>query len=228
VNYLGHFIEQNGVVVDPAKIHAMLAWPRPSNIKALQGFLGLTGYYWKFIQNYGTIAQPLTQLLKKDAFGWNEEASDSFDRLKEAMTKAPVLALPDFSKPFVIECDASSHGIGAILMQDRCPITYFSQALHGRNINLSTYEKEMLALVTAIQRWRPYLLGQRFVVRTDHRSLKYLWDQTITIEAQQKWLVKLMGYDFTIEYKQGHDNTYPTGSSTRSGSPGLGSTHSTE
>jgi len=173
VNYLGHFIEQNGVAVDPAKIQAMLAWPRPSNIKALRGFLGLTGYYRKFIQHYGTIARPLTQLLKKDAFGWNEEASDSFDRLKEAMTKAPVLALPDFSKTFVIECDASGCGIGAVVMQDRRPIAYFSQALHGRNLKLSTYEKEMLALVTSIQRWRPYLLGQRFVVRTDHRSLKY-------------------------------------------------------
>jgi hypothetical protein len=206
VNYLGHFIEQNGVAVDLAKIQAMLAWPRPSNIKALRGFLGLTGYYRKFIQHYGTIARPLTQLLKKDAFGWNEEASDSFDRLKEAMTKAPVLALPDFSKTFVIECDASGCGIGAVLMQDRRPIAYFSQALHGRNLKLSTYEKEMLALVTSIQRWHPYLLGQRFVVRTDHRSLKYLWDQTIATEAQQRWLIKLMGYDFTIEYKKGHDN----------------------
>jgi hypothetical protein len=206
VNYLGHFIEQNGVAVDPSKIQAMLAWPRPSNLKALRGFLGLIGYYQKFIQHYGTIARPLTQLLKKDAFGWNEEVSDSFDRLKEAMTKAAVLALPDFSKTFVIECDASGIGIGAVLMQDRRPIAYFSQTLHGRNLSLSTYGKEMLALVTAIQRWCPYLLGQRFVVQTDHRSLKYLWDQTITTEAQQKWLVKLMGYDFTIEYKQGHDN----------------------
>jgi hypothetical protein len=117
-----------------------------------------------------------------------------------------VLALPDFAKTFFIECNASGNDIGAVLMQDRRPIAYFSQALHGRNLSLSTYEKEMLALVTAIQRWRPYLLGQRFVVRTNHRSLKYLWDQTITTEAQQKWLVKLMGYDFTIEYKQGHDN----------------------
>jgi hypothetical protein len=86
------------------------------------------------------------------------------------------------------------------------PHCVLNQVLHGRNLTLSTYKKEMLALITAVQRWRPYLLGQQFVVRTDHHSLKYLWDQTITIEAQQKWLVKLMGYDFTIEYKQGHDN----------------------
>jgi hypothetical protein len=91
-------------------------------------------------------------------------------------------------------------------MQSHRPIAYFSQALHGRNLAFSTYDKEMLALVTAVHKWRPYLLGHRFVVRTDHRSLKFLWDQTIATEAQQKWLLKLMGYDFSIEYKKGYDN----------------------
>jgi hypothetical protein len=206
VNYLGHVIDRDGVAVDLDKIQVMLAWPKPQTLKALRGFLGLTGYYRKFIQNYGTIARPLTQLLKKDAFGWNEEAEESFSRLKEAMIKAPVLALPDFSQQFIIECDASGLGIGAVLIQGRRPIAYFSQAHHGRNLTLSAYEKEMLALVTSVKKWRPYLLGHRFVIRTDHRSLKFLWDQAIATEAQQKWLLKLMGYDFLIEYKKGHDN----------------------
>jgi hypothetical protein len=122
------------------------------------------------------------------------------------MTKAPALALPDFPQQFIIECDASGLGIGPVLMQARRPIAYFSQALHGRNLVLSTYEKEMLALVTAVQKWRTYLLGHRFVVRTDHHSLKFLWDQTIATEVQQRWLIKLMGYDFVIEYKRGYDN----------------------
>jgi hypothetical protein len=122
------------------------------------------------------------------------------------MTKAPVLALPDFSQLFIFECDASSFGIGAVLMQVRRPIAYFSQALHGHNLTLSTYRKEMLVLVTSVQTWRPYLLGHCFVVRMDHRSLKFLWDRTIATKAQQKWLLKLMGYDFLIEYKKGHDN----------------------
>jgi hypothetical protein len=174
VNYLGHIIGREGVAMDPEKITAMLEWPKPTTLKALAAFLGLTGYYRKFIQQYGIIARPLTQLLKKDSFKWNDEAEHAFIHLKTAMTTAPVLALPDFSKKFVIECDASGVGLGAILMQDKQPIAYFSQALHGRNLNLSTYEKEMLALVTAIQKWRPYLLGQQFVVRTDHHSLKYL------------------------------------------------------
>jgi hypothetical protein len=155
-------------------------------IKALHGFLGLTGYYRKFIQHYGSTARFLTQLLKKDSFKWTNEAKQGFLQLKCAMTQAPVLAFPDFSKTFIIECDASGVGLGAILIQDRRPIAYFSQALHGKNLNISTYEKETLALVTTIQKWRPYLLGQQFVVRMNHRSLKYLWDQTIVTEAQKK------------------------------------------
>jgi hypothetical protein len=122
------------------------------------------------------------------------------------MTKASVLALPDFSQQFIIECDASGFGIRAVLMQVQRPIAYFSQALHGCNLTLSTYEKEMLALVTSVQKWRLYLMGHCFVVWMDHCSLKFLWDQIITTKAQQKWLLKLMGYDFLIEYKKGHDN----------------------
>jgi hypothetical protein len=203
VQYLGHIISQKGVAMDPEKIEAMMNWPSPKNTKALRGFLGLMRYYQKFIRKYGEIAKPLTQLLKKDAFGWSPLAEHAFEELKKAMTRAPILALPDFSKGFVVECDACESGIGAVLMQERRPIAYFSQALQGRNLQLSTYEKEMLALVKAVQKWRLYLLGSHFVIRTDHQSLQYLWQQAITTTAQQKWLVKLLGYDFSIEYKKG-------------------------
>uniref|UniRef100_A0A2N9IK08 Integrase catalytic domain-containing protein n=1 Tax=Fagus sylvatica TaxID=28930 RepID=A0A2N9IK08_FAGSY len=205
VQYLGHIISPEGVSVDPDKVVAMVQWPKPHNPKSMRGFLGLTGYYRKFIQSYGKIAAPLTQMLKKNSFVWSPKAEDAFQRLKDAMTKAPVLALPDFTKVFIVECDASGSGIGAVLQQER-PIAFHSQALHGKNLLLSTYEKEMLALVMAIKKWRHYLLGRRFVVRTDHRSLQYLWSQKITTEAQQKWLHKLMGFDFKIEYKQGRYN----------------------
>ena len=139
----------------------MLSWPKPNSVKQSRGFLGLTGYYRKYIQNYGKIVAPLTNMLKNDSFLWTTAAEEAFKKLKITMTQAPILSLSDFSKPFIIECDASGVGIGAILLQDR-PIAYFSQALHGKNL-LSTYEKEILALVIAVQKWRPYLLGRKFI-----------------------------------------------------------------
>jgi hypothetical protein len=207
ISYLGHIISSKGVAMDHDKISAMVQWPKPGSVKALRGFLGLTGYYRKFIQGYGSIASPLTQLLKKNGFHWTTEAEKAFSHLKQAMTTGPVLALPNFNKQFVVECDASGMGIGAVLMQEGRPIAFFSQALKGRNLSCSTYEKEMMALIASVQKWRPYLLGQKFVIRTDQKSLRYLLDQTIATEAQQKWLVKLMGYDFTIEYKKGATNS---------------------
>jgi hypothetical protein len=200
VRYLGHIISHEGVGVDPEKISTMVEWPQPCSTRAMRGFLGLTGYYRKFIQDYGKIAAPLTQMLRKNSFNWSEKAVASFEKLKASMTQAPVLALPDFSRQFVVECDASGSGIGAVLRQD-LPIAFHSQALHGKNLLMSTYEKEMLALVMAVLKWKHYLLGRKFVVRTDQRSLQYLWSQKIATEAQQMWLYKLMGFDFSIEYK---------------------------
>ncbi|MCH80314.1 Ty3/gypsy retrotransposon protein, partial [Trifolium medium] len=206
VEYLGHMITGDGVAVDPGKVVNVRQWPQPKNVKGVRGFLGLTGYYRRFIQDYGKIAKPLTELTKKDSFKWGVEAQQAFDKLKEKLTTAPVLALPNFSKNFVIECDASGGGIGAILMQDKRPIAYFSKALGVRNLTKSAYEKELMAVVLAIQHWRPYLLGRRFVVSTDQKSLKQLLQQKIVTAEQQNWAAKLMGYDFEIVYKQGKLN----------------------
>jgi len=158
VDYLGHIVSMSGVRADPRKIKAMDEWPVPKTVKSLRGFLGLTGYYRKFIKNYGSIAAHLTLLLRKNAFEWSTSAKEAFQKLKEAVTQAPVLSLPNFSQSFVIECDASGVGVGAVLMQSGRPIAFISKALKGRAVHMSTYEKELFALVIAIQEWRPYLL----------------------------------------------------------------------
>jgi hypothetical protein len=153
VCYLGHIISQHGIALDLEKIIAILDWPHPITLKALKGFLGLIVYYRKFIRGYGVIAKPLTDLLKKDAFEWFPTVDEAFLALKQAMTQAPVLALPDFFKTFVVECDASGSGIRAVLLQDNRPFAFFSKAIRGHELDLSTYEKEMMALVVAVQKW---------------------------------------------------------------------------
>jgi RNase H-like domain found in reverse transcriptase/Reverse transcriptase (RNA-dependent DNA polymerase)/Integrase zinc binding domain/Integrase core domain len=206
IEYLGHLITSEGVGTDPYKVQAMKEWPEPKSVRGLRGFLGLTGYYRKFIKNYGLTSRPLTNLLKKNAFNWTNEASEAFQALKTSMCNAPVLAMPNFHEPFIIETDASDLGMGAVLMQDKRPIAYLSKALGKRNQALSTYEKELLALLTAVQKWRHYLEGQPFIIKTDHISLKHLLEQRLTHALQHKGLCKLLGLQYEIQYKKGVEN----------------------
>ena len=141
---LGHIVSHEGVKVDPRKIKANKEWKIPTSIKHRQGFLRLIGYYHKFIKNYGRIAAPLTTLLKKDAFSWTPEATKAFEHLKEAMCQAPVLATPDFTKTFIVECDASGNGIGAVIMQDERPIAFESRPIKGKFLHKAVYEKEIV------------------------------------------------------------------------------------
>lgn len=174
-------------------------------LKQLHGFLGLTGYYRRFIKGYGKISKPLTELLKKGVFVWSREALDSFEALKAAIVSAPVLALPDFKEEFV-ETDASREGIGVVLVQRGQPIAFISASLSPRTVALSVYDKELLALIYAVDKWRPYLMGRHFTILNDHQSLKYLLEQRIISQNQLKWLTKLMGYDYDIVYKRGKEN----------------------
>lgn len=170
VEYLGHIVSANGVQVDAIKIQAIQSWPTPTTVTGLRGFLGLTGYYRKFVQDYSIIAAPLTILLRKGKFLWSQQAEEAFIQLQKAMSTTPVLAIPDFSETFVVEADASDQGIGAIFSQKGRPIAYMSKALGPRKKGWSTYAKEMLAIMEAIKMWRPYLLGHLFQVLTDQRS----------------------------------------------------------
>lgn len=134
------------------------------------------------------------------------EAEAAFNQLKAAMATTPVLAMPDFKKAFVLETDACSNGVGAVLMQEGRPIAYLSKVLAAKHSTLSTYEKELMAIIMAMQKWRYYLLEHKFIIKTDHEALKYLMEQKLTTLLQHKWLSKLFGYDYSVVYKRGKDN----------------------
>lgn len=207
LEYLGHIIGVAGVSTDLGKVKAVQDWPVPKNLRQLRGFLGLVGYYRKFIQGYGLMTNPLTKLLKKDVkYVWSPLAQEAFDSVKQALTQAPVLRLPDFTQQFVVQTDACDKGIGAVLLQQGHPISFLSKALGPRAQALSTYEKECLAILLAIQRWRPYLQHEEFIIQTDHRSLVYLGEQQLTTSIQHKAFVKLMGLQYKIQYKKGVEN----------------------
>jgi hypothetical protein len=162
VAYLGYIVLADGVVMDLEKVSAVHSWPQPHTIQALRHFLGLMGYYRKFIIQYGEVARPLTALLKKDSFSWTLEADRSFQDLKHALMTAPLLQLPDFDKKFVVECDASGSGFGAVLHQDDGPVAFFSGAVAAHHAKLPVYERELIGLVKAVRHWRPYLWVARF------------------------------------------------------------------
>jgi len=154
LKYLGHIISGEGVATDPSKIKDDQQWPTPTSVKELRGFLGLDGYYRRFVRHFGMIAKPLTELLKKgQLFVWTEQHELAFSTLKQVLTSAPILALSNFDKPFVVETDTSDKGIGAVLQQDGHPIAYVSKALSLKNQGLSTYQKESLAILMVVDHW---------------------------------------------------------------------------
>ena len=157
LEYLGHIISSKGVATDPNKISAMLHWPTPTTFTELRAFLGLTRYYRKFVKGYGVLAKPLTNLLRSKQFQWSTKAQQAFDLLKQAMTTTPVLALPNFNAPFTVGTDACGEGIGAVLLQSGQPIAFLSKALGEKHKALSIYEKEFLAFIMAVEKWKHYL-----------------------------------------------------------------------
>jgi len=168
--------------------------------------LGLAGYYRRFIQDFGTIAAPLTQLLRKDSFHWSDAAAQAFQNLKASLSTAPVLHLPDFCQPFIVDCDASGNGFGAVLHQGAGPLAFFSKPFAARHLKAAAYERELIGLVQAVRHWRPYLWGRQFVIRTDHYALKYMLDQRLSTVPQHQWISKLFGFDFAVEYRPGRLN----------------------
>lgn len=207
IAYLGHIISQEGISTDQSKVEAVSSWPVPSSVKELRSFLGMAGYYRKFVRHFAILAKPLTELLKKNAlFVWTSVHQDSFAALKAALISAPVLAMPDFTKPFCVETDACAGGVGAVLLQGGHPLAYISKPLGPKTSGLSTYEKEYLAILLAVEQWRIYLQHQEFTIYTDQRSLAHLADQRLNTPWQQRVFTKLLGLQYKIQYKPGMTN----------------------
>ncbi|KAG7572474.1 Zinc finger CCHC-type superfamily [Arabidopsis suecica] len=205
--FLGFVVSADGIKVDEEKIKAIRDWPIPKTVGEVRSFHGLAGFYRRFVKDFSTLAAPLTEVIKKDiGFKWEQAQDDAFHALKEKLTNAHVLVLPDFLKTFEIECDASGVGIGAVLMQDKRPIAYFSEKLGGATLNYPTYDKELYALVRALQTWQHYLWPKEFVIHTDHESLKHLKGQQKLNKRHARWVEFIETFPYVIKYKKGKDN----------------------
>jgi len=171
-------ISQGGIAVDPSKIEVVLKWESPKSIFEIKSFLGLAGYYRRFIEGFSKLALPLTKLTRKgQAFVWDTQCEHSFQTLKERLTTAPVLVLPNLREPFEVYCDASKMGLGRVLMQNGQMVAYASRQLKTHERNYPTHDLELAAVVFALKMWRHYLFGSKFEVFSDHKSLKYLFSQ---------------------------------------------------
>lgn len=209
VKFLGHIVSAKGVKPDPAKVQSIMEWPAPRDVSELRSFLGLANYFRKFINHYSQIAAPLTDLLKHSA--WPSVLSDAalhaFGALKHALISAPVLALPDFTKPFEVLCDASIQGIGAMLLQDGHPVAYESRKLTPAERNYTTTEQELLAVIHAFRVWRCYLEGTKNVtVVTDHCPNTFFSTQAILSRRQSRWSEFLHQFTFKWLYRPGRIN----------------------
>lgn len=207
VQFLGHVIDSQGIHVDPAKIESIKDWATPTTPTEIRQFLGLAGYYRRFIEGFSKIAKPLTKLTQKNIkFEWGDKAEEAFQLLKDKLCSAPILALPDGSEDFVVYCDASHKGLGAVLMQREKVIAYASRQLKKHEKNYTTHDLELGSVVFALRIWRHYLYGTKCVVYTDHKSLQHILDQKDLNMRQRRWLELLSDYDCEIRYHPGKAN----------------------
>ena len=213
VVYLGHVISKEGVRPDNKKLVAVREFPRPQNIKNVRQFLGLAGYYRRFIKGFSDIAKLLTILTKKDTpFHWGEKQQDAFENLRKKLCEEPVLQYPDFTRPFIVTTDASGIAIGGILSQGELgkdkPIAYTSRVLNDAEQKYSTYEKEAVAILHAVTQFRPYLYGRKFKLVTDHKPLVWLQTSKDPTSRLTSWRLRLEEYEYEVIYKAGKTNVY--------------------
>ena len=205
IPFLGHHVSEAGIETTPEKVEAVRNWPEIRIVKQLRGFLGLAGYYRKFIKGFSTKALSLTKLLKEsEIFEWKEEQEKAKQALIEALTTAPILKKPDHGKKYTVTTDASDHAIGAVLSQEQGPIAYLSKTFTGSQINWSTYDKELFAIVYALGKWEHYLRNNiPFEVITDNYASTFIQKQPKLSAKQARWAQELEEFNFKITHKPG-------------------------
>ena len=211
IDFLGYVITKDGITMDAGKVKAITDWPQLKNVRDVRSFLGLAGYYRRFVEGFSKIASPLTELLKKEMpFVWSDEHVKAFETLKKAIVSAPILISPDPTKPYVVTTDASGFATGAMLQQDHGqglqPIAFMSHKMNKAERNYPVHEQELLAIVQALREWRHYLHGSPFEVVTDHNSLKYFMSQPTLSARQARWSEKLQEFDMKIVHRPGKLN----------------------
>jgi hypothetical protein len=212
LKFLGYIVTSNGIQTDPSKIEKIQNYPVPKTLTQIRGFLGLASYYRRFIKNFAAIARPLhdqTKTSKK--IPWTNKTTESFELLKKLLTQAPVLARPDFNRDFILVTDASRNGLGCILTQlddngHEHPIIYASGSLKSSEVNYGVSKLECLAVIWAVKKFRPYLLGKRFKIITDHSALKGLLNTTNPTGIIARWITTLSEYEYEIKYRPGRVN----------------------
>ncbi|KAL2243562.1 UNVERIFIED_CONTAM: Retrovirus-related Pol polyprotein from transposon, partial [Sesamum indicum] len=219
VVFLGHVISGDGVMPDPSKVKAIVEWRVPKNAIEVRSFLGLAGYYRRFVEGFSIIVSPLTKLLRKGVeFQWTEQCQQNFDELKKRLTSNPILVLPSGSGGYIVYIDASKQGLGCVLMQNGKVIAYASRQLRNHELNYPTHDLELAAIVHALKIWRHYLYGEKFQILTDHKSLKYILTQKELNLRLRRWIELLKDYDCTIDFHPGKANVVADALSRKSSS----------
>ena len=207
VGFLGHVVSTSSVSVDPRKVEVVMSWEKPKSVFEIRSFLGLAGYYRRFIEDFSRLAAPMTRLTRKEVkFVWDDSCERAFQELKRRLTLAPILIVPERGQRYTVYCDVSKDRLGCVLMQSGKVVAYGSRQLKNHEQNYPTHDMELAAVVFTLKIWHHYLYGEQFEVFSDHKSRKYIFTQRNLNMRQRRWMEFLEDYDFTLHYHPRKEN----------------------